>query len=129
MSGRSLIRPRTLQLLSCALGAGVLLAACSSASTTSSTSSSAASGTSASGDTSSCLTTAKTAAAAVEKPITPVLPSQAANMSTMKGKNIWFVGVSASIPLVNTIGQGVQAAGTALGAKVTTFDGQGQNVG
>jgi ribose transport system substrate-binding protein len=130
ISGWHPVRLRSLRLVACAVAVAIPIAACSSSGSTSSSTAAGGStaGSTTSAGTSACVTAAQAAMAAVEKPITPVLPTAQVNMATMKGKNIWFVGVSSSIPLVNTIGQGVKAAGAAVGANVTVFDGQGENV-
>jgi ribose transport system substrate-binding protein len=56
-------------------------------------------------------------------------PTDSPKGSVAKGKSFWIIPVTTAIPTLADYAQGFKNAATALGAKVTIFDGQGTPAG
>lgn len=56
-------------------------------------------------------------------------PTDSPNGAVARGKSFWIIPVTTAIPTLADYAKGFQNAATALGAKVTIFDGQGTPAG
>jgi ribose transport system substrate-binding protein len=56
-------------------------------------------------------------------------PTGSPNAAVAKGKSLWIIPLTTAIPTLADYAKGFQNAATALGAKVTIFDGQGTPAG
>jgi ribose transport system substrate-binding protein len=100
----------------------VALSACGSSSS-SSDSSSSSSGSSTT--TSSCPSGVSTALAGFTAPLRDDIPQNSFNMSSLRGKTVWFISTDQSNPFIAAISQGFTAAAKAAGLKPVIFDGKG----
>jgi ribose transport system substrate-binding protein len=61
-----------------------------------------------------------------EAPIKFETPGPPIDMAKNKGKTVWFVGASLSIPFIQTVVSGFEEAAGAAGVNVQVFDGKGK---
>jgi ribose transport system substrate-binding protein len=61
-----------------------------------------------------------------DQPLTFQFDGEPFDASQARGKNVWFIGVSLSVPFVKTWFSGMDEALRTIGAEVTAFDGKGQ---
>jgi ABC-type sugar transport system substrate-binding protein len=72
-----------------------------------------------------CVTQAKAGLEPARQPAKFVVPTGSVQMASNKGKTIWYISLTQSIPFIANISNAVKEAGSAAGMKVVVFDGKG----
>jgi ribose transport system substrate-binding protein len=112
---------RTMLALAATLGAGALLTACTPAVSSNASQASP----SLSPAQSECAAAVKPDVEKASAPLELVAPATSLDLGELEGKSIWYIAVGMN-QFATDMADGVEAAGAALGLKVTLFDGQNQ---
>lgn len=71
-----------------------------------------------------CVAEASAAVEAAKAEIAPNIPADAIDVSSLKGKTIWFLSATQQLPVMVSFSEGVKKAAAAAGLEVKIFDGE-----